>query len=288
MVIVITLLYIVTTINFALAWLSICSLYINHGQSIWTKYQFYTIPTALVTLGSGISATICTILADSTIIWRCWMVCGQQWLTILLPVLFLISATACNTVVVYKNWTTPFKPYILGNILYSSFILATTLWCTLLVIYHIVTVTQAGNNMGGGLRTYRHVIELLVESAALHAVFSILFTVLYACSSPAFWYFSVLAGVAKGVAPTLLVGRIAAGHARPDDSWQGSMISGSLHFRTRSGGQNSQQDSMDDTGVETGIYETTPMTQLEDDHCDNKKVDNPREDIQVEVRLNDD
>ncbi len=46
----------------------------------------------------------------------------------------------------------------------------------------------------------------------------------------------------QGIAPTLLVGRVAAGHARPDDSWQGSIVS-SLHFGTRLGGQNSQQDT---------------------------------------------
>ncbi len=46
----------------------------------------------------------------------------------------------------------------------------------------------------------------------------------------------------QGIAPTLLVGRVAAGHARPDDSWQGSIMS-SLHFGTRLGGWRSQQGS---------------------------------------------
>ncbi|KAK0435176.1 hypothetical protein EV421DRAFT_1253548 [Armillaria borealis] len=38
--------------------------------------------------------------------------------------------------------------------------------------------------------------------------------------------------VSQGIAPTLLVGRVAAGHARSDQSWQGSVMS-SLHFGTR-------------------------------------------------------
>ncbi len=33
----------------------------------------------------------------------------------------------------------------------------------------------------------------------------------------------------QGIAPTLLAGRVAAGHARPDDSWEGSIMS-SLRF----------------------------------------------------------
>ncbi|KAK0421853.1 hypothetical protein EV421DRAFT_606060 [Armillaria borealis] len=52
-----------------------------------------------------------------------------------------------------------------------------------------------------------------------------------------------LTDIFQGIAPTLLVGRVAASHARPDDSWQGSIVS-SLHFGTLPGGQNSQQGTM--------------------------------------------
>ncbi len=37
--------------------------------------------------------------------------------------------------------------------------------------------------------------------------------------------------------PTILVGRIAAGHARPDDSWSENSSSSSLRFRTHSGSE---------------------------------------------------
>ncbi len=36
-------------------------------------------------------------------------------------------------------------------------------------------------------------------------------------------------GLAQGIAPTLIVGRVASGHARPDDTWKESVLS-SLHF----------------------------------------------------------
>ncbi|KAK0200630.1 hypothetical protein DFS33DRAFT_1278035 [Desarmillaria ectypa] len=57
----------------------------------------------------------------------------------------------------------------------------------------------------------------------------------YFCNRIILGYFDVLAGIARGIAPTLLVKRVAAGHARPDDSWQGSVISGSLRFGGHSG-----------------------------------------------------
>ncbi len=50
--------------------------------------------------------------------------------------------------------------------------------------------------------------------------------------------------VSQGIAPTLLVGRVVAGHTRSDDSWQGSTMS-SLHFRT-SRSQNSEEMSLEE------------------------------------------
>lgn len=40
-----------------------------------------------------------------------------------------------------------------------------------------------------------------------------------------------MAAIVRGIAPTLLVGRVTAGRARSDQSWQGSVMS-SLHFGT--------------------------------------------------------
>ncbi|SJL12967.1 uncharacterized protein ARMOST_16402 [Armillaria ostoyae] len=49
------------------------------------------------------------------------------------------------------------------------------------------------------------------------------------------WYYlDNIAGIAKGVAPTLLVGRAVAGHTRPKDDCDGSPVS-SLHFQPPSG-----------------------------------------------------
>ncbi len=45
----------------------------------------------------------------------------------------------------------------------------------------------------------------------------------------------------QGIAPTLIVGRVAAGYARPDESWKES-ISSSLHFGHHS--ENQSQDTI--------------------------------------------
>ncbi len=52
------------------------------------------------------------------------------------------------------------------SVLYSSLILVTLLWCTILIIYRIRTLS---GGVAAGMRVYRRVIEILVESAALYS-----------------------------------------------------------------------------------------------------------------------
>ncbi|KAK0488301.1 hypothetical protein EDD18DRAFT_1420172 [Armillaria luteobubalina] len=250
MIVIIILLHGVTMVNFAVEWSEIHFRYVNRGQSFWTEYLETSDPGTMMTLGEGIMAAICTILADSTIIWRCWIVWGQRWLIILPPVLLLISATVLKMLATYELYVAS-DDYIRYFTPYSSCVLATTLWCTLLIIYRIVTVARAGSRAGGGLRAYRHVLEVLVESSALYSISLILCTAFFARNTDSIIYFDALAGIARGIAPTLIVGRVAAGHARSADSWQGSMISGSLRFRSHVGGQSSPSD-LDDLEAQRG------------------------------------
>ncbi|KAK0501039.1 hypothetical protein EDD18DRAFT_1102001 [Armillaria luteobubalina] len=239
--VVIILLYIATTIDFALTLSYVPTVFVDHGQTMWTKYMSYQTPGMGITIGATSTGAICTILADSTMVWRYWIVWGQRWEIVLLPVLLLVSDIVLKIITMSRHYTPP-DGYVLGYVLYSSFTLASTLWCTLSIIYRIVTVARAGE-AGGGLNAYRHVIEVLVESSALYSISLILFVAFYARNDATMYYFDVLSAITRGIAPTLVVGHVAAGRARPDDSWQGSIAS-SLHFGTHPGSENSQQDSM--------------------------------------------
>ncbi|PBK59299.1 hypothetical protein ARMSODRAFT_1027499 [Armillaria solidipes] len=233
MVLIVVLLHTVTIFNFASCWAYVDSMFIDNGWNFWTVHLSYSSPSVIVEVGMGTTGVVCTILADSTMILRCWMVWGRRWLPVLLPIFVLIAAIVFKIIGTCEVYNNAVNNYALGFTLYSSFVLATTLWCTLLIIYRIVSVARAGR--GGGLRAYRNIIEVLVESSALYSAFLILYVVFNARDPFALAYFDVLAGIARGVAPTLLIGRVAAGHSRPDDSWNGSVISGSLRFGTRSG-----------------------------------------------------
>ncbi|PBK98559.1 hypothetical protein ARMGADRAFT_1075396 [Armillaria gallica] len=145
-----------------------------------------------------------------------------------------------------------------------ALVLTTTLWCTIFILYHIISV--AGSGYGAGIHSYHGVIEALVESAAVFSAALIIDIAFVACDLLSGQYADLLGAAIRGIAPTLLVGHVAAGHARPDDSWQESSSTStvsSLNFGTGSLStqeegdimQSVEPDEMDhmDTGQERGF-----------------------------------
>ncbi|KAK0477745.1 hypothetical protein EDD18DRAFT_1020434, partial [Armillaria luteobubalina] len=165
-------------------------------------------------------------------VWRCWIVWGHHWLIILMPVLCLLAATgivnsgnlAMKVLYTYHSVhdtinsmqdASVYGTSGLWIILYTSFTMATTILCTLLIIYRILTISHRGM----GIRTFRGIIEIIVESALIYSSTLLVYLILVACKSHKGTYFAILASFARGIAPTLIVGRVAAGHARPEESW---------------------------------------------------------------------
>ncbi|KAK0460135.1 uncharacterized protein EV420DRAFT_253406 [Desarmillaria tabescens] len=232
LVVVIILLHALITVSFAIDWSFIHSAFIDNGQSFWAVYLKLSAVNQAVYLESGIPASMSTILADSYIIWCCWMIWGQHWLIVLLPILSLISATVSKIINVYHEYFSGLNSVFLT--LYTSFSLATTLWCTLLIIFRILTVTGVRCGAGSRLRVYRRFIEVLVESSALYSIFLILYLAFFIRDDFGTYYFEVIAGIAKGVAPTLLVGRAAAGHTRPTEEHDETSVVSAIRFQMSS------------------------------------------------------
>ncbi len=67
-IIVLVLLYISTSVNYAFKWSLISSVLIDNSQNIWTKYLRLEGGDITTTLGLSITALVCTILADYTIV----------------------------------------------------------------------------------------------------------------------------------------------------------------------------------------------------------------------------
>ncbi|KAK0436057.1 uncharacterized protein EV420DRAFT_1770374 [Desarmillaria tabescens] len=240
-VIIIILLHALTTISFAVTWSFICSTFIQNGQSFWTVFSKLDGVNRALYLEQGIAACMSTILADSYIIWCCWMVWGQRWLIILLPILSLISATVLKIIEVYYGYLNAANPVYLMP--YSSLILATTLWCTLLIIFRIFTVTRVRHGGGSRLRVYHHFIQVLVESSTLYSISLILYLALFYNNTFRWYCLDTITAIARGVAPTLLVGRAAAGHTCPTEKQDESATVSTLRFQMSSQSSQPSQPS---------------------------------------------
>ncbi|KAK0221208.1 hypothetical protein EDD85DRAFT_941590 [Armillaria nabsnona] len=248
LVFIILLLYILAIFNIYYEWAGDILIFITNGTKFWDGYTSSLAPPILLT--SGIGAILSTNLADTTLIWRCWIVWGRSWRVVLVPIACTAMATASRGIVTYYSTFGPIKSLppqaiYLENIvnwavLYSSLILATLLWCTILIVYRILRVGGTAGTMG----VYRRVIEMLVESALLYSAVIVILLVFEVRNQGAAAYVEEFAIAIRGIAPTILVGRVAAGHARPDDSWSENTTSSSLRFRSNSSSQNDSEISV--------------------------------------------
>ncbi|SJL12954.1 uncharacterized protein ARMOST_16389 [Armillaria ostoyae] len=268
-VIVIILLHALNTIAFAASWSWIRFAFIENGQNFWTIFLILN-STDAATWVMDITASISTILADLYIIWCCWMVWGRarrRWLVVLLPIFSLVSAIVSKAMYAYYNlnYANAPTPVNVSATLYVSFNLATTLSCTLLIIYRIVAVAGVRRGMASRLGVFHHFIEVLVESSALYSI-SVILDLAFIISNDLgeSYYFDVIASIAKGVAPTLLVGRAAAGHTRPREDSDGSTVS-SLHFQTASAhstASSQHEESVIQSSVLAMDIEAQPQRQI--------------------------
>ncbi|KAK0477442.1 hypothetical protein IW261DRAFT_1634777 [Armillaria novae-zelandiae] len=237
MIALITAIYLLTTISFSTVWFTQRNATITHGENFWTAFLAYAsgdgvapmmslvrgIPAVsvpgnlnsdLALLGGKKNASLLEKDNDFLIVFK------------LLDLYYSVRSRVDNLDDISPegdrlNWT----------LIYVSCTLATTLLCTLLIVYRILTV--GGTKHGGaGVQAYRGVVEVIIESASLYTVSLIIDMILTARKSSGGSYSDAIAGTMRGVAPTLIVARVASGHARPDDSWNGSVMS-SLDFGSR-------------------------------------------------------
>ncbi|KAK0502340.1 hypothetical protein EDD18DRAFT_1427185 [Armillaria luteobubalina] len=281
MLLAISMLYILATIQLGETWAFIHYAFIDEGQNCYMIFMGVDShsPTRFhEQLATGIISCISIFIADSSLIWRCWTVYGNQWLIIVIPVICTILGTVFQGIQIYHDCI-----YHVNNIedstysgtvpewkiLYLALTITTTFWSTTLILYRIIQVV-ARSGCGIGIYAYCGVINALVESAILYSTVSIIVLglcwkvldrqssivpsvddltslesnlrtkpdsqhidiVFVACNISSEDYVAILAAAMRGIAPTLLVGHVAAGHTQPDDYWQESSTStvSSLYF----------------------------------------------------------
>ncbi len=128
--------------------------------------------------------------------------------------------------------------------------LGTNILCTTLIVARIIYVARRQRGIMGGIRTYRGVIEIVVESATLYSVMFLVFMTLYLLVGNGYMYPQALVypvtvrpvtstyivvclTSTQCIAPTLIIFRVASGQGRPEESLIETQSS--LHFQTSRG-----------------------------------------------------
>ncbi|KAF9020621.1 hypothetical protein BDZ89DRAFT_1138548 [Hymenopellis radicata] len=211
---IVTFLWSAETVIVGLQWKILDDIFIGQGGSF--ESEFSTLMFGELEGAGGLSGSVLrslnVALADIVLIWRCWVLYGRSWKV----------AIACGIVVagLVKQSGAVLSAQVNWVLLYYSMIVVTNSLCTLLILARIVRTSD-------NLKTYRGVIEIIVESAIMYSFIYIALVVVYGYEyySPsvkvmaAYAYPLLMSYSISGIAPTLIIARVMAGHSRPDTSW---------------------------------------------------------------------
>ncbi|EJD50116.1 hypothetical protein AURDEDRAFT_112270 [Auricularia subglabra TFB-10046 SS5] len=183
--------------------------------------EFYTthFNTTAPLLGN-VFFIITNFLADSLLLWRTWVVWGRRWVVVLPPGILLAASTAMSMLTVYQiaQPNTPlFSSTTLPMILpYFSLSISLNLILTLMIVTKLLLARRSIHRAVGEEhgRAYVGVAAMVVESAALYSVSSIVFIATYAQNlSVVFSVFLPLQVHMMCISPLLIIIRVAKGRA---------------------------------------------------------------------------
>ncbi|KAF8894273.1 hypothetical protein CPB85DRAFT_1440569 [Mucidula mucida] len=219
------------TVFMGISWHGMVSTYVTHGQSRDSSQAYiqaygdenWSMKRRILTAVSKTAVALNAILAELINIWRCWELYHRNWLVAGLPLLCVLCGLIShliNMVVAYSTAHPTFvsPSQVTWSIVYYTITAFTNILTTSLIIFRILSV--------GGLasaRTYHGLLEILVESAFLYSATYIVYLVLFVenCYASHWsytnWYVQGLLNAVTALAPTMIIGRVMSGGARPND-----------------------------------------------------------------------
>ncbi|KAF8990036.1 hypothetical protein BDZ89DRAFT_1087302 [Hymenopellis radicata] len=215
---IITFLWFANTVILGLEWKLVDHLFIAHGTLLETEFNFaFSTSDLAMTIAIDVLRCLSVLVADLILVWRCWVLYGGNLKVIAIPSLCVITETlsACMVIVSYvEDINIASASQVNWSLVYYSMTVVTNSLCTILILFRIV-------------RTYRGIIEILVESAAMYAIIYIALLIAYAYEyytasitiMTANYYPQIMSYSITGIAPTLIIARVMAGQSRPNDSW---------------------------------------------------------------------
>ncbi|KAJ7725705.1 hypothetical protein B0H16DRAFT_1471733 [Mycena metata] len=260
-----TSMYILSSIHAINAAVLVQFAFVEHGDTIESSIAYIAQPSLPRALLGVIALTINTMIADFVLIWRCWTIWNRNWKIIVFPLICTFVGAglgfrgiAAQVAFVDNPLSSPATYTNFGNA-YFGLILATTTSATSLVIFRIFKKTEKSMRKSMG---YDRVVEVVVESAVLYLVALVVYIPLSVLGMANVSYPQSLVAQLTGIAPTLLVARVAFGLSRPEATWQGA--SAGYAFRRNGNTTSGEQSTIVLTTVSHANHTGTKFEAMHD------------------------
>ncbi|KAI0676374.1 hypothetical protein C8Q78DRAFT_987045 [Trametes maxima] len=173
-------------------------------------------------VGADILISLSDLLGDFVLLYRCWIVWGRNYWVVLLPFLTAVAGFSCIMEVVHLvvtlDPTSPVAPAALIPLGLAGYALplATNVLATALIVARLWHTARAAEErcrgrLAGTVRAAQHAVAIIVESGLLYLAAQLILVALFALGHPAQAIVAVAAVQIYGIAPTLIVIRVALG-----------------------------------------------------------------------------
>ncbi|KAI0654421.1 hypothetical protein C8Q70DRAFT_1087524 [Cubamyces menziesii] len=173
-------------------------------------------------VGADILISLTDLIGDVVLVYRCWVIWERNYWIIILPLLTAIAGFSCIAEVVHLvvtlDPTAPVAPPALVPLGFAGYSLplVTNVLTTLFIVIRLLHTARAadaryGGRMVGTARAAQTAVAIIVESGALYLAAQLVLVVLFVLGHPAQAIVAVMAVQIYGIAPTLIVLRVALG-----------------------------------------------------------------------------
>ncbi|PPQ84812.1 hypothetical protein CVT25_015158 [Psilocybe cyanescens] len=219
----ISVLYLLCFLDFIVQWYYLDWVVVINGDTRESIFSGTVNGLQWISVLSTILASSLLIVSDSLLIWRCYYVWGQSFWAISAPLILLVAEfslfVATTVLSATLNQITSDANAILFNNITSALTfvsLGTTVITTFIIGYRIHSASQRHDL--SSRRLFNHVVTMIMESATAYSLVLLIEAIIIAVPSvevlgsplsEAGIYIQAIVIVFAGMAPTVLVARIA-------------------------------------------------------------------------------
>ncbi|KAJ7074778.1 hypothetical protein C8F01DRAFT_1225195 [Mycena amicta] len=175
-------------------------------------------------------------LADGLVLWRFWLIWGSNYWYTAFPALMLLGSIVSSLALIVASFRLENSFWaglsIQFGTAYWSLSISLNILLTLLITGRIMLLRRRIRSSLGTQHTQKYfsAVAMLVESAALYAIVGLIFIITYARSSTVQNLIFPPLGQVQGIAPMLILARVAEGRAWSQSTVEATTADSTIHI----------------------------------------------------------